>query len=676
MPGSTFGADPAWDPQSRIGDPNSGVRLRVGGVSGRFRLEIVREGRGSSDRCLGGTVGLMSEEVAMGLRRMAAGGFVVVIGCGAAVVAQVGPTHAERSATPLDGRAYDTPWTTDDLLCGREDVLAPLRARIAAGELQRRRLTTRAGGTMDIGNIAVIEDDGTMVDGSNTTDSVNIVNAFYATHPDDYDEIVIWVASTFAGDVDPEAGFAFYSGVSSHASGINAGIGESSEGGGLNRLKGFCNMNDLPEYPADPNGQFFGGVASGIEILGQEFLHAYGAFVNVNGADILGRSNAHWSFFVHLPGGPGSASPMEGNLWQDNGGGSFTTVESFTNFCHLDDYVMGLRAPADVDPFYVIDFVTDPFSDSTFPAPGVNVTGGTRIDLTINDIIAANGARLPDTDTSQKVFKIAFILLIPQGTMASQADLDKLEAYRAEWETYFETGVDNLGEMNAVLGYPAGGPPFVGTIDFESGTFDDAIWEYNQGATIDDVALNEINGTLSMRLNGGYGAGDEIRSRMFDLSGFAGQEVRLQYAVERTGGGNSPETNEDLEVDYWSAAGAWVNLRTFLGSGPDESNFTAFSDILPADALHDQFRFRFHRLQGSGSATDDYFVDNIAIVPPPSGCIGDLDNDGDTDVLDFGVFAANFGSAVPPGTLGDFDNDGFVTVLDFGAFTADFGCQP
>ena len=66
-------------------------------------------------------------------------------------------------------------------------------------------------------------------------------------------------------------------------------------------------------------------------------------------------------------------------------------------------------------------------------------------------------------------------------------------------------------------------------------------------------------------------------------------------------------------------------------------------------------------------------VDN-AWSPPPA-CAGDLDGDGATTVLDFGVFSGNFGRTdLPPGTGGDMDGDGDCDVLDFGLWTGDFGC--
>lgn len=62
-------------------------------------------------------------------------------------------------------------------------------------------------------------------------------------------------------------------------------------------------------------------------------------------------------------------------------------------------------------------------------------------------------------------------------------------------------------------------------------------------------------------------------------------------------------------------------------------------------------------------------------VPPP--CRADLDADGDTDVLDFAVIAANFGTDDhAPFHDGDLDGDGDVDVLDFAEYLVDFGCEP
>ena len=80
-------------------------------------------------------------------------------------------------------------------------------------------------------------------------------------------------------------------------------------------------------------------------------------------------------------------------------------------------------------------------------------------------------------------------------------------------------------------------------------------------------------------------------------------------------------------------------------------------------------------VQQTGAELTAYSLDLVLEATPPPGCAADLDGDGDTDVLDFSVFAANFGTDVPPGTSGDFDNSGLVDIFDFAIFASDLGCS-
>ena len=73
-------------------------------------------------------------------------------------------------------------------------------------------------------------------------------------------------------------------------------------------------------------------------------------------------------------------------------------------------------------------------------------------------------------------------------------------------------------------------------------------------------------------------------------------------------------------------------------------------------------------LSGGSLSTLNFFV------RLPDLCAADLDGDNDTDVFDFGVFAASFGGSVAPGMGGDLDGSGFVDVFDFAMFASEFGC--
>jgi hypothetical protein len=59
---------------------------------------------------------------------------------------------------------------------------------------------------------------------------------------------------------------------------------------------------------------------------------------------------------------------------------------------------------------------------------------------------------------------------------------------------------------------------------------------------------------------------------------------------------------------------------------------------------------------------------------PPAGCVGDFNNDGNTNTADLVTFLSRFGQTVTPGATGDLNNDGFVNTLDLTRFLSAFGC--
>lgn len=65
----------------------------------------------------------------------------------------------------------------------------------------------------------------------------------------------------------------------------------------------------------------------------------------------------------------------------------------------------------------------------------------------------------------------------------------------------------------------------------------------------------------------------------------------------------------------------------------------------------------------------------FSTIDPNSGCAGDINGDGVTDLGDFNVLGVNFGAG-PGATLqqGDLSGNGFVDLADFNLLGIDFGC--
>ena len=271
---------------------------------------------------------------------------------------------------------------------------------------------------------------------------------FYQTHGDQFDQLVMFTNFSF----DLEGAFAFELNIKNEIRGIGLEQFDfASEFGSSGRLQSFLAMNQLSEFPDDPDTAFF-GTNSTVNIIGQEAGHrwlSYVRFRDTNGQNstkLLGRDDAHWSFFFNS-----EASVMEGNQIEDLGSGNFRTTAATDRYSKLDQYIMGFRDPNQIGPMFYVDNVTGTTrTASSAPAIGVSFRG-MRQDLTVNDIIATEGPRIPTVAASSKVFKQAFILLVQHGTSPSNADVAKLDRFRQRWQQFFAQATDGLGTADTTL---------------------------------------------------------------------------------------------------------------------------------------------------------------------------------------------------------------------------------
>jgi hypothetical protein len=146
--------------------------------------------------------------------------------------------------------------------------------------------------------------------------------------------------------------------------------------------------------------------------LGHEMGHRWAAFVSarVNGETIpLGP--VHWARGLQAPVAfpyqrPTEASAMGGGLWQDNFDGTYTQLDDdyyvpATGYSYLDLYLMGLISAAEVPDFFMLKNLVPAGKDTN----GHPIFKAERTKVTIQDVIAFEGPRLPDVDHSQRNFQ-------------------------------------------------------------------------------------------------------------------------------------------------------------------------------------------------------------------------------------------------------------------------------
>ena len=277
-----------------------------------------------------------------------------------------------------------------------------------------------------------------------TIDTVAVAKKFYATHPDNYDQILLWTDKSVIRDA-----FAYEVTVANEISGIGVDIYDLSHdyGSATGRLRSFVMMDAITKYPGDPTTKFL-GENNTLSVLGQEVGHRWLAFVEfrdhtgVTSDALLGRDLAHWSFFFNS-----EASVMEGNEIEDLGGSQFKTTDAVKRYSHLDLYLMGLIPASSVPNMFYVESPTGGHQPADPPQIGVTFTG-TRRDFPIGDILAVNGPRSPSSQDAPKTHRQAFVYVASSGTTADPAQVAKIDNIRKQWTAFFQQATD--GRMTAI----------------------------------------------------------------------------------------------------------------------------------------------------------------------------------------------------------------------------------
>jgi hypothetical protein len=279
---------------------------------------------------------------------------------------------------------------------------------------------------------------------SEKADLVSIVRRFLASHPDVFEQIVIYTTRP----LNPLAGsLAFEVNVRNDIGGIGQDpLDDTARWGSGGALCSVVYMDSVDPYLA----------VDGFEILGHEVGHRWLARLRFRKAGgepsgaLLGRGGVHWSFFFDT-----QASVMEGNRIADLGGGRFATTEIVEGYSPLDQYAMGLRLPGEVPPFFYVDGADNfrpnrAFKASSSPEAGISFTG-LRRDVGIEEVVAAMGPRTPDATHAPRLLRQAFVLVTDEVAPATPPRREAVARIRARFGPYYREATDGRGSADSTL---------------------------------------------------------------------------------------------------------------------------------------------------------------------------------------------------------------------------------
>ena len=284
-------------------------------------------------------------------------------------------------------------------------------------------------------------------------DIVTVAQRFYQTHEDAYDYLVIY--NNMGVGAIPGA-LAYESTVRSASTGHGVPVQDTgSEYGSGSRLRSIMNMAQISQYPLDPAATVPARAAAHdtpLTVLGHEAGHLFNAFASIRDPNdptrkpMLGYGGAHWSFLFNS-----EASLDEGEQILDLGPDAaprFLTAAVTQGYSPLDQYLMGFRPPTEVPGTFVV--TGSSVSPLAHPISGIPLDGG-RLDIGVNDVIAAEGRRTPDSTVAQRHYRFAFILVVAQGSTPSDANVQQLETYRLLFPAYYAKAASNNATAETTL---------------------------------------------------------------------------------------------------------------------------------------------------------------------------------------------------------------------------------
>ncbi len=194
----------------------------------------------------------------------------------------------------------------------------------------------------------------------------------------------------------------------------------------------------------------------GLSQIAHEMGHRWSAFVSAKvGSETIPLGPTHWARGLHAPVAfpyqrPTEASIMGGGVWQDNFDGTFTQLDDdyyvpVTGWSYLELYLMGLTTASEVPDFFILRNLTASGRD----ANGHPIFKADRTKVTVQDVIAVEGPRLPDVDHAQKKFNTGMVMVVEHGAKPSRELVERTSGIRERWIDYWETTTGHRSSMTA-----------------------------------------------------------------------------------------------------------------------------------------------------------------------------------------------------------------------------------
>ncbi|MCY3794564.1 MAG: hypothetical protein OXG51_09345, partial [Gammaproteobacteria bacterium] len=214
----------------------------------------------------------------------------------------------------------------------------------------------------------------------------------------------------------------------------------------------FIGAPNFAEAGFDAPTRAYRNFAPGVRWIAHEAVHRWAAHLRLRDSQsgdieslVVDPCQCHWNHYLHAPvvhpvrseytDAPYvEASVMGGDVWVDNGDGTFTgTDDSYhlpKGLSALDLYVMGMIPASDVPDTFILRDVQHTGVPRTVRA--------TKVPVRISDIVDAMGPREPPARSSRKEFRLGIYLLHLPDRSVDQESLERAQGVAKAIGEYFD----------------------------------------------------------------------------------------------------------------------------------------------------------------------------------------------------------------------------------------------
>ncbi|RFF32617.1 hypothetical protein DZC52_01365 [Wenzhouxiangella sediminis] len=232
----------------------------------------------------------------------------------------------------------------------------------------------------------------------------------------------VMVLTTFPIELRSEelAANGMYWSVSNAVEGIGLpAFDQSADWGSSGRLQGFIDLGQASAERLFPQSREYQYL---LTTAAHELMHRWSSYVGYMDsgtikADLLGHADSHWNSLLDT-----QASVMYGHDWIEQGESEYQSGPVTRRYSALDLYLAGLADSSEVPPMLRL---RSPQPDvPEFPEAGLSIEADPEW-IAIENVIDAEGPRVPGVVESQKHFRAALVIVrrpeesIPAGLMAS-----------------------------------------------------------------------------------------------------------------------------------------------------------------------------------------------------------------------------------------------------------------